>query len=97
MATVVYSRQALDDLERLFMFLVHENAEAAERSAEVIAGAIMTLADHPLIGRTRRGEVRELVISFGKTGYVALYRFVPHAAEVRILSIRHQRELDYPH
>jgi len=33
-------------------------------------------------GALRHGDTRELVISFGKTGYVALYRFVPHRAEV---------------
>jgi plasmid stabilization system protein ParE len=36
------------------------------------------------------------VISFGRSGYLALYRFVPARREVRILAIRHQRELDYP-
>jgi hypothetical protein len=39
--------------------------------------------------------LRELVISFGHTGYVALYWFVPERAEIWILGIRHQRELDY--
>ena len=42
------------------------------------------------------GELRELVISYGKTGYVALYRFLPAQDLIRILAIRHQRELDYP-
>lgn len=51
---------------------------------------------HPFIGRRTEGELRELVISFGKTGYLALYRFIPSKDEVRILAIRHQRELDYP-
>jgi len=27
---------------------------------------------------------------------VALYRFVPARDEVRILALRHQREVDYP-
>jgi hypothetical protein len=36
------------------------------------------------------------VISFGKTGYVALYRFLPQRGEIRVLAFRHQRELDYP-
>ena len=48
-----------------------------------------------MIGRRVAGELRELVISFGKTGYVALYRFLPAPEQVRILAIRHQRELDY--
>ncbi|MBI5751801.1 MAG: hypothetical protein HZA59_06610 [Hydrogenophilales bacterium] len=50
----------------------------------------------PLIGRRVEGELRELAISFGKTGYVALYRFLPSREQVRILAIRRQRELDYP-
>jgi plasmid stabilization system protein ParE len=36
------------------------------------------------------------VISFGRTGYIAMYRFLPGSDDVRILAIRHQRELDYP-
>jgi len=95
-ATVVYSRRALDDLERLIAFLAREDSVAALRSAGAIRSGVSTLADHPLIGRVRHREIRELVISLGKTGYVALYRFVPHRAEVRVLGIRHQRELDYP-
>lgn len=36
------------------------------------------------------------MISFGRTGYLARYRFLPSRGEVRILAIWHQRELDYP-
>jgi plasmid stabilization system protein ParE len=54
------------------------------------------LEHHPLIGRPVRGNASELIISFGRTGYVAFYRYVPLRREVRILAIRHQRELDYP-
>jgi len=36
------------------------------------------------------------MISSGRTGHIALYRFLPHLEEVRVLAIRHQRELDYP-
>ena len=50
-----------------------------------------------MIGRVIEGELRdELVISFGRTGYIALYRFLPVANEIRVLAIRRQRELDYP-
>jgi plasmid stabilization system protein ParE len=41
------------------------------------------------------GDVRELVISFGQTGYIALYRFVVPRDEVRVLAIRHQREIGF--
>jgi plasmid stabilization system protein ParE len=53
------------------------------------------LADHPLAGRRLHGDIRELVISYGPSGYVALYSFVPARQEVRILAIGHQRELHY--
>ena len=96
MATVVYSRRALDHLERSFEFLRERDPEAAVRAATAIQSAVAMLADHPLVGRSVAGELRELVISFGKTGYLALYRFLPHLDEVRVLAIRHQREVDYP-
>jgi plasmid stabilization system protein ParE len=47
-------------------------------------------------GRVVAGELRELVISYDKRGYVALYRFLPAQDQIRILAIRRQRELDYP-
>lgn len=96
MPQVVYSRRALDDLEKLCRFLVDEGPEAAADAAAAIQSAVDMLAEHPLVGRRVTRELRELVISFGRTGYVALYRFVAHQAEVRVLGIRHQRELDYP-
>jgi plasmid stabilization system protein ParE len=65
-------------------------------AATAIQSAVSALAAHPLIGRRIHGELRELVISFGKSGYVALYRFLPHFDVVRVLAIRQQRELGYP-
>ena len=58
--------------------------------------AVNILSDHPLIGRRVEGEIRELVISYGKTGYIALYRFLPEQNLIRRLAIRHQHELDFP-
>ena len=96
MAQIVYSARALDDLERVFRFLAARDAAAAGSSGMAIRSAVEMLALHPFAGRRIKGEIRELVISFGKTGYVALYRVVPARDELRILAIRHQRELDYP-
>ena len=95
-AQVVYSENALANLERAFDFLAEHDPAAATASASVIREAVDTLANHPLIGRKVVGELRELVISYGKTGYVALYRFHSVQNRIRILAIRHQRELDYP-
>ena len=40
--------------------------------------------------------MRELVISRGKTGYVALYRYLSGQDVILVLAVRHQRELGYP-
>ncbi len=96
MAAVVYSSHALDHLERAFDFLAQTEPSAALKAATAIQPAVSILAAHPLIGRRLEGEIRELVISFGKSGYLALYRFILHLDVVRVLSIRHQHELDYP-
>ena len=77
-------------------FLAAQDPTAAAQAANVIREAVEILARHPLIGRPVAPPLRELVISFGKTGYVALYRFLPARGEVRSLGVRHQRELDYP-
>ena len=95
-AAVVYSARALVQLERTFEFLAQSDPTAALNAATAIQSAVSTLAAHPLIGRRIEAEIRELVISFGKSGYVALYRFLPPLDVVRVLAIRHQRELDYP-
>lgn len=96
MAQVVYSDNALANLERAFERLAQDDPAAAVRAAAAIREAVGTLSRHPLIGRAVEQGLRELVISFGKTGYVALYRFLPQRGEVRVLAFRHQRELDYP-
>jgi plasmid stabilization system protein ParE len=92
-AKIVYTRRALDDLEARFRFLAKESEAAALDALRVIQGAVSMLGDHPLVGRPAAGQLRELVISFGHTGYIALYRFLPGKGVVRILGIRHQREL----
>lgn len=96
MARVVYAAQALDDLERLFRFLAEHDPAAADAAVTAITSAVEHLAAHPFTGRRVEREIRELVISFGRTGYVALYRVVPARGEIRVLRLRHQRELDFP-
>lgn len=95
MAEVVYSPRALENLERAFEFLAANNPDVALRAAQSIRSAVENLATHPLVGRRVEGDLRELVISYGATGYIALYRFVVQRDEVRILALRHQREIGY--
>ncbi|MFC0269104.1 type II toxin-antitoxin system RelE/ParE family toxin [Kushneria aurantia] len=88
-ARIIYAARALADLERVTEFLLETDSVAASQTVGLITTAIETLEDHPLIGRTYSPEVRELFISRGRTGYVALYRFLPGQDLVAILSIRH--------
>jgi plasmid stabilization system protein ParE len=68
------------------------NPLAATETMELIEEAVAVLRRHPLIGRPVESDLRELVISRGKTGYVALYSFEADQDAVLILAIRHQRE-----
>jgi len=95
-AQVVYAQNALANLERAFAYLAEHDPAAAVDAAVAIRNAAEILSDHPLIGRRVAGEIRELIISYGKTGYIALYRYLPEQGLVRILALRHQRELDFP-
>ncbi len=90
---VVYSERALEDIERFAEFLSSGAPEQAELVVSLLTSAIETLRDHPYTGRPVRGPIRELVISHGRTGYVALYRV--SGARVEILTLRHQREAGY--
>ncbi len=95
MARVVYSARAFADLDRLADFLLDSDAVAAGETVDLIAEAVLILKRHPLIGRPVDGDIRELIISRGKTGYVALYSYEPAHDAVLILAIRHQREAGY--
>jgi len=92
-ARIVYSACALDHLERAVGLLRAQDPRGAARAVHAIASAAESVATHPLIGQRIDGEIRELIISYGETGYVALYRFIVPRDEVHVLAIRHQREL----
>ena len=95
MATVVYSARALANIERAFEFLREKNPVTAAAAVVAIRSAVDTLAIHPLIGRRIERDLRELVISYGESGYIAVYRFVVASGEIRVLAIRHQREIGF--
>jgi plasmid stabilization system protein ParE len=64
-------------------------------AVEAIQSAVNNLTAHPLVGPRLEGELRELIISYGHSGYVAFYRFLVSRDEVRILAIQHQREIGF--
>jgi plasmid stabilization system protein ParE len=94
---IVFDSGALDDLERIFEFNAQRDPAIALDHVEVVRSAVAILDVHPEIGRLAGGgsTLRELVISQGKTGYIALYEYSPIEKLVRVVAIRHQREVGY--
>jgi addiction module RelE/StbE family toxin len=88
----VFAPQAVDDLVRLTDFLIENDKNAALATVELIEEAVQILAKHPLVGRLCDSHLRELVISRGKSGYVALYSFEEKKKTILINAIRHQKE-----
>lgn len=94
---VRYTKGARDDLRRLYEHLLKRDARAARRAREKIAKGVELLKEFPFTCRKASPDspfLRELVISFGGTGYVMLFE-IQDAATVAILAVRHQREDDY--
>lgn len=93
---VRYTRVARDDLKRLYGFLVEKDLAAARRARATIVKAMEVLAHLPFTCRKAEANdpfLRELVISFGGSGYVALFE-IEDSQTVTILSVRHQHEDD---
>jgi len=81
---IVFDGEALEDLERSF------------ENAILMQGPVLILDAHPEVGRAVAGSpLRELIISHGKSGYVALYEHSRVQNAVRVVAIRHQREAGY--
>ena len=89
------SVDAAQDLEELVDFLRTHQADYAVETIDLILNALNILEQHPRIGRLVQNQLRELIISRGKTGYVALYEYDEAADVVLVLAIRHQREAGY--
>ena len=77
--------------------MVDKAPVAAKRAGQVIKQHLLLLETSPEIGRplAEVPELCELLISFGDSGYVAMYRHDPAADEVYVLAFRHQKEAGY--
>ena len=94
---VRYTRAARDDLKRLYGFLLEQDIAVAERALVAIDKAVELLRLFPFTCRKADPNdplLRELLVSFGASGYVLLYD-IEDDHTVTILAVRHQREDDY--
>lgn len=97
MPRVIVTDGAAVGLERCRRFLADRNPQAARRAAQAIGRHLLLLETTPDMGRPDPdvSELRELLIAFGESGYVALYRHEPEDDAVYVLAFRHQKEAGY--
>ena len=97
MPQVIITEGAAQSLERCRRFLAAKSSEAARRAGQTIERQFLLLESAPNIGRPfpKVPELREWVIPFGDSGYVALYRHEPADNTVYVLAFRHQKEAGY--
>lgn len=95
---VRFTKAAREDLLELHSFLAEHSLEAAEGAIGTIERALTLLEEFPWSCRAStavpRSRFRELIIPFGKRGYVALFE-IEGDDVVTVLAVRHQRESDY--
>jgi plasmid stabilization system protein ParE len=100
---VLFSQAAAVDLEQLFDFALQRELDSEtgdldipERAVQAIKDGVVFLESSPFACRKAGNSsfIRELIVPFGSTGYVALFEVVD-SRTVIIGAIRHQREDDY--
>lgn len=94
MPALIFTPTALRDLERLRDFLRTKDIKVARTATKRVLTALQHLEDHPDLGRTvedRDEGYRELIIPFGRDGYIAAYRC--DGEQVVVLGLWHQREV----
>lgn len=95
MPRVFLSDAAFNDLLRLEEFLADSDDSIAGELLDFILDALQVLTHQPCIGRPVEGDLRELIISRNRSGYLARYEFDDVADLVLVARIRHQRESGY--
>ena len=97
------TRDAESDLERLFDFLVERelardgsDLHLPEQAMVALRAGIATLQSSPFTCRKAGSSpfLRELIIPFGRSGYVALFE-IENNSTVAVVAVRHQLEDDY--
>jgi plasmid stabilization system protein ParE len=100
---VTFSEAAAQDLEELFDFALQRELDSETGDLDIPARALQAIKDGITFLETspfacrKAGKspfLRELVIPFGRTGYVALFEIVDNNNLI-VGAVRHQREDDY--
>ena len=97
MSRLIVTSGAAQGLERCRQFLAQKSPAASRRAAQAIVRQFELLTTQPGIGRPLEDEpnLREMIIAFGDSGYVALYQYDQQSDTVLILAFRLQKEAGY--
>ncbi len=89
MSEVIWTENALEDLEAIMMFISKDSSYYAKIFYDKIFGVVDNLADYPLMGRVvpefDDDEIREII----QGNYRIIYRAKENSEIVEILTIHH--------
>lgn len=93
MAKLIWSAEALADLEGIYDFIARDSHQYARHQVEIIVGAVERLQAHPESGR-RIPEFphmphREVIVQ----NYRVVYRYDAKETEATIIAVVHARRL----
>lgn len=94
--SIVWLPNAILCIQSAYRFLVDKDKDAARAAIATIRKHVTILKQFPSAGspvEDLEPEYRELLIPFGGSGYVLLYRV--EDSKIFILAVRHQKEIGY--
>ena len=97
MSRLIITARAIDGIERCRLFLQSKNPLAARSAAQAIKQQLAWLENRPMMGKPLEDypALREIIIPYGHSGYVGLYRYDQPSETVYLLAFRHQKEAGY--
>ena len=97
MPHLIIMPKAAKNMEKCRLFLCEKSLEIARRSDKAIRDALLLLKTSPEMGRPYKKNpmLRELIIKFGSSGYLALYIYDPAKDTIYIVAFKHARGKTY--
>lgn len=89
---ILLSPDAVEDVERLRLFLDQHSSGAAQRALASIWRAIERLQEFPDLGmKTADAELRQIVVRFGASGYIVRYAVLAETQDILVTRVWHGR------
>jgi len=90
---ILLSPDAVLDVERVRDFLDRHNPDAAKRALATIWRALEHIEAFPQSGfLTDDAEIRQIVVRFGRSGYVVRYTVLSDTNDILVTRLWHGRE-----